>query len=451
MTTNQDAVAVEVTVAQAVWRDGFGAAMGLVADCFPRRETRRTLRETVEAVLMGLERINCWTLAEALGHCGPHRLQHFLSRAVWDDEAVRARLAAFTVGHLADDQAMLVVDETGDAKSSTDAVGAAHQYSGALGGVGLCQVAVHLTYVGPAGHALIDRALYLTRDWAADEERRLLTGVPDELVFATKPQLAAAMLAQARAQGFPARWVAADEVYGGVDLRRRIRELGFDYAVAVPASHRVTTPAGRFDTAGVLAKLPRRAWQRIRTGHGTKGDRHYDWVMIEVTADDIPQGHETGHSFLLVRRHRYTRELSFYRCHSTTPVTLSDLVEVICCRWRVEEDFQAAKSLAGLDQGQATCWNSWMRWSLISLIAASLLAVAAARHPGDTESGEPDTEHEPMIALTRPELLRLLRAFVLPQPVTDAQHVLHWSHWRRRHQHRAATCHRYWNEVTAAA
>ncbi|MFD9285833.1 hypothetical protein ACFWD7_53275 [Streptomyces mirabilis] len=77
--------------------------------------------------------------------------------------------------------------------------------------------------------------------------------------------------------------------------------------------------------------------------------------------------------------------------------------------------------------------------------------MAAARHPGDTESGEPETEHEPMVALTRPELLRLLRAFVLPQPVTDAQHVLHWSHRRRRHQHRAATCHRYWNEVTAAA
>jgi hypothetical protein len=76
---------------------------------------------------------------------------------------------------------------------------------------------------------------------------------------------------------------------------------------------------------------------------------------------------------------------------------------------------------------------------------------AGGRGLDGAESGEPDTEHEPMIALTRPELLRLLRAFVLPQPVTDAQHVLHWPHWRRRHQHRAATCHRYWNEITAAA
>jgi SRSO17 transposase len=176
-------VAVEATVARAVWRDCFGAFMGLVADCFPRCESRQTLRETVEAVLMGLQRLNCWTLAEALEHCGPHRLQHFLSWAVWDHETVRTCVASFAVGHLADAQAVLVVDGTGDEKSSTDAVGAARQYSGALGGVGLCQVAVHLTYASAAGSALIDRALYLTRDWAFDDERRELAGVPDEVAF----------------------------------------------------------------------------------------------------------------------------------------------------------------------------------------------------------------------------------------------------------------------------
>lgn len=444
---------MEVTVAQAVWRDGFRAFMGLVADCFPRRESRQTLRETVEAVLMGLERLNCWTLAEALGHSGPHRLQHFLSRAVWDHETVRERMAAFAVGHLADEQAVLVVDETGDEKSSADAVGAARQYSGALGGVALCQVAVHLTYASAAGSALIDRALYLTRDWAFDDERRTLAGVPDELAFATKPQQAAVLLARARAQGFPARWVAADEVYGGRDLRVSIRELGFDYAIAVPATHRVDTPAGRFETAAVLAKLPRRAWQRMRTGHGTKGDRHYDWAMIKVTGDDAPAGQDAGHSFLLARRHRYTRNLSFYRCHSATPVALADLVEVVCTRWRVEEDFQAAKSLTGLDQGQVTCWNSWHRWSLISLIAAALLAVSTALHRitdlGHTAGTAPSKAA--MIPLTRPELLRILRAFVLPRPATDPEHVLRWSRWRRRHQFQTAACHRRWNEVTATA
>lgn len=198
-------MAAQATVAQETWRAGFGEVMGLVADCFPRRETRQTLREATEAMLMGVESANCWTLAEALGHRGPHRLQHFLSRAVWDHGAVRARVAAWTVGHLANDQAVLIVDETGDEKSSTDAVGAARQYSGALGGVGLCQVAVHFTYATGRGHALIDRALYFTRDWAGDDERRELTGVPDELVFATKPELAAGLLARACQAAVPAR------------------------------------------------------------------------------------------------------------------------------------------------------------------------------------------------------------------------------------------------------
>ncbi len=154
-------------------------------------------------------------------------------------------------------------------------------------------------------------------------ERRELTGVPDELAFAIKLQLAATMLERARKAGIPARWVAADEVYCGHDLRIRIRELGYDYAVAVPASHRVTTSAGRFTATSLLARLPRKAWQRLRAGHGTKGDRHYDWAMIEAGPDDTPPGHDPGHSVLFVRRHRYTGELSFYRCHSTAPAGLT--------------------------------------------------------------------------------------------------------------------------------
>ena len=98
---------------------------------------------------------------------------------------------------------------------------------------------------GQAGQALVGRALYLTRDWAADDERRELTGDPDKLAFATKPQLAAMMLERAREAGMPARQVAADEVYGGHDLRTRVRELGYDYAVAVPRTERRDREASR--------------------------------------------------------------------------------------------------------------------------------------------------------------------------------------------------------------
>ena len=137
---------------------------------------------------------------------------------------------------------------------------------------------------GQAGQALAGRALYLTRDPAVDDERRELTGVPDELAFATKPQLAAMMLERTREAGMPARQVAADEVYGGHDLRTRVRELGYDYAVAVPAIHRVTTSAGCFAATALRA----------------------------------------------------TGELSFYRCHSTARAGLADLVAVVCTRWRIE-------------------------------------------------------------------------------------------------------------------
>jgi len=192
-------------------------------------------------------------------------------------------------------------------------VAAARQYSGSVGGVDLCQVAVHLTFASSAGHCLIGRRLYFTKEWAGDEERRELTGVPDELCFATKPQLAADMLHTVQRQGITASFFLGDEVYGGRELRTACRELGLGYVVGVRSSHQVTTPAARLSVAKAAALLPKRAWQRMRTGAGQKGVRDYDWAMIEVLADDTPEGHDhgTGTSVLLVRRHRYTRALSY--------------------------------------------------------------------------------------------------------------------------------------------
>ncbi|MGW5434844.1 IS701 family transposase [Streptomyces sp. NPDC004059] len=444
MTTIKDQVAAEAAIAERAWTDVIGAAMAAVADCFTRREPRLLAREMCEAMLMELDTRNCWTLAEALGHCGPHRLQHFLARARVDHDLARDRLAAWIASELADDQAVLVVDETGDEKSSADAVGAAHQYSGALGGVGLCQVAVHLTYASRRGHATIDRELYLPAAWAADEERRLLTHVPDEREFATKPQLAAGMLERASTLGIHARWMAADEVYGGRELRLAARRLGFDYTVAVKTDHRVATSTGTFTAAELADQVPKNAWARMRTGHGLKGDRHYDWALIDVPADDTPTGHAAGHSHLVIRRHRYTGELSFFRCYSATPVVLATLVEVICCRWKIEEDFQLGKSACGLDQGQTTCWNSWMRWTLISMLAAAVLAVTRLHTTAHATRGR-------LVPVSARELLRLLRATVLPRPRRDLDHLLHWSAWRRQHQRRAAAAHRLWNNITADA
>jgi SRSO17 transposase len=151
---------------------------GQVAGCFPRRETRQVAGQMVGGLLMELEDCNCWSIAEAAGHRGPHRLQHLLSRAVWDGQQVLDTAALWAVTRLDDGDAVLIVDETADEKSSTGAVGAARQYSGTVGGIALCQVAVTLTFATSRGHALIGRALYLPEAWAAGEEHRELAGCP---------------------------------------------------------------------------------------------------------------------------------------------------------------------------------------------------------------------------------------------------------------------------------
>src|SRR5690242_18091050 len=319
--------------------------LGRVAGFFPRRETRQSCGQMVRGLLMELEDHNCWTIAEAVGHCGPHRLQHLLSRAVWDEQRVLDTASAWAVSHLGDGDAVLIVDETADEKSSADAAGAARQYSGTVGGIALCQVAVTVTYATGRGHALIDRALYLPETCAADEEHRELAGIPEEVLFATKPQLAGALLKRAHSRGIRAAVVAGDEVYGGREMRRGIRELGMGYVMAVRANHTLSTSPGRPMTAAAAARMiPTHAWQRMRTGAGTKGIRHYDRAMLEVTSDDTPEGHDAGHSVLLIRRHRYTGTLSFYRCWTPGPAALAQLNAAAVARWRIEMVFtQLAK------------------------------------------------------------------------------------------------------------
>jgi SRSO17 transposase len=161
--------------------------------------------------------------------------------------------------------------------------------------------------------------------------------VPEEVLFATKPQLAGALLDRAHRLGIRAAFVAGDEVYGGRELRRGIRQRGMGYVLAVRANHALTIGSGRTVTAAGAADLiPVRAWHRMRTGSGTKGMRHYDWAMLEVTSDDTPPGAAGGHSVLLARRHRYTGQLSFYRCWTPGPVPLSRLIAIASARWRIE-------------------------------------------------------------------------------------------------------------------
>lgn len=399
---------MEATIAQAAWGRLFRAAMDVIAGCFARPETRATAAEMITGLLAEVDTRNCWTLAEALGHPGPHRLQHLLSRATFDHDRAREQIARLVVHELAGQDVVLVADDTGDAKSSTGCVGAGRQYSGAIKGVGLCQVAVHLAAVTESVRVVIDRALYLPKAWAADEERREATGVPEVIMFATKLQQTAAMVKNALELGVQARWFVGDEVSSGRELRMKLREFGLGYAVGVSHASTVTDGAcRRWKARQMINKVLSHQWMRMQTGHGTKGTREHDWAWLDIRADDTPDGHPDGVGVLVARRHRYTGETSFYRCWSPGNVTLAGLVEVICRRWRIEETFQLGKTFTGLDEGQVTCWNSWMRWSLFSLIASAVLALTAAA----TTTLAPARPAR-LVPLTCPELVRFLRAFV---------------------------------------
>jgi SRSO17 transposase len=426
-------VVARARVGPAGWSAGVDELLERIAGRFGRVELERRVRGFVLGLLADLPRKNCWTIAEHAGDATPDGMQHLLSRAVWDTDAVQVDLRDYVVDHLADPGAVLVIDETGDVKKGTHTVGVQRQYTGTAGRIENSQVAVYLTYAARGGHALIDRELYLPKSWTDDPARCAAAGVPADVGFATKPALATAMLTRSLDAGVPAGWVAGDEVYGAdPDLRAALEARRVGYVLAIAGNRRLPTAAGPIRADVLAAALPRQAWQRLSAGPGAKGQRYYDWAWLDLPAPDRSPG--TGCWWLLIRRSRRTGELAFYRCYHPIPVRLSQLVAVAGRRWTVEENFQSSKGLAGLDEHQVRRWLPWRRWTLLAMLAHALLVVLAA---GEHAAGAPPAG---LIPLTCNELQRLLTRLVLELARRTADPQA-WSGWRRRHQYRARASH----------
>ncbi len=306
--------------------------MGRIAGRFARVEPRRRAGRLVLGLLSDLPRKNCWTIAEWAGETAPDGIQHLLGRAKRDADQVRDDTRDYIVEHLHDEQAVLVVDETGDVKKGTHTVGVQRQYTGTAGSIENAQVAVYQVYAGRRGHAAVDRQLYVPRSWTSDPDRCRDAGLDQDTAFATKPELATRMITRFLDAGHHAPWVAGDEVYGGnPKLRAALEERTTGYVLAVACSAEVITKAGKFRADALVRKLPKRAWQKLSAGAGAKGHRIYDWAAIDLPAP------APGSRQLLVRRNRTTGELAYYRCYSPRPVPLTTLVRVAGSRWRVEE------------------------------------------------------------------------------------------------------------------
>ncbi len=311
--------AVGSVVDPGAWACEFERVMRLISDRFARPEAARNAGDLVAGLVSGLERKNCWTIAEHTGHSTPDRLQHLLSRAVWDVDGVRDDLRRYVVDRLGapGDTTVLVVDETGDLKKGTATVGVQRQYTGTAGRVENAQVAVFLTLVTGRGHTFIDRALYLPRSWADDPNRRQQAGVPDEVDFATKPALAGEMITHAVTGGAGARWVTGDEVYGACpNLRATLRDLGLGYVLAVASNHRATSPGAEEPDLVSDLGLTMHHWQHLSAGPGSKGQRYYSWARTRIE----PEPNSNGHHWLLIRRNDTTGELAYYRCYAPNHV-----------------------------------------------------------------------------------------------------------------------------------
>jgi SRSO17 transposase len=430
VTTHNDlAVAAGHSVDPDRWLGAFEDLMLQVGSRFRRVEPRRRARAFVLGLLAELPRKNCWTIAEQAGDATPDGMQHLLARARWDADGVRDDLRSYVTGQLGDPDAVLVVDETGDLKKGTGTAGVQRQYTGTAGRIENAQVAVYLSYAARAGHALIDRELYLPRSWTGDPARCRAAGIPAAAGFATTPQLARRMIERTAAAGVPFGWAAADEAYGdNGPLRAWLEDTQIRYVLAVSCDHRVPAGAGHAIRADSLAaRLPRRAWQRLSAGQGAKGHRYHEWAQISIS-DPGP-----GHRWLLIRRTPRTGELAFYRCYAPHHVPLATLVKTAGRRWTVEENFQASKGLTGLDEHQVRRWTSWYRWVTLAMLASAFLTITAASE----HACQPAPAGQ--IPLTRNEIAHLLAT--LTSPTRDAGHRMHWSRWRRRHQYRARACH----------
>jgi hypothetical protein len=256
-------------------------------------------------------------------------------------------------GHLGSADGVLVVDETGFLKKGGKSAGVQRQYSGTAGRVENCQLGVFCAYVTGTGRALIDRELYLPKSWVADRDRCREAAVPDDVEFATKTELARAMLGRALDAGVPAAWVTADEAYGkDGKFRAWLEQRRIGYVVAVASNQAVPGSAGTSRADALAAHAPPQAWKRRSCGEGAKGPRIFDWAVASLPSDQdsAPPGWSRH---LLVRRaltrnsSKGEHELAYYLCCAPAAATDEDLIRVAGSRWAIEMVFsQLAKGPA---------------------------------------------------------------------------------------------------------
>jgi SRSO17 transposase len=449
---NEAAAAARIATGRAVRERS--ALLGLLRSCFARTQTWLAAGRYLNALVSDLPSRNGWTVAEHAGDLSPARAQRLLNRASWDERAAmsavrkyaaagldaaarRPRRARMSVGAL---------DETGQEKQGSATSGVRRQYMGCAGRVANGVNTVHLSYVREkTGHALAGARQWIPEEQVRDPVKSLVTGLPLDLRFRTKGQLAIDILGEAYADGLAFDFVCGDEVYGSCTLLREFLEgRGQAYVLRVASSFTLTLAAGtKMTCADTVKKLLKgsRGWEVRSAGAGSKGERWYAWAWVATASP---------RRSLLVRRHLKSGELAFHYCYVPEGQLASKarLIRAAGLRWPVEECSEFAKGCFGLDQCQARLYTAVLRHLVLVMAALAVCAVTAAqlRTRTDTQSPPPagpgavPPADPGLIPLSVPEVRRLLAA-ALTRPKPPG-HASHWLHWRRRHQARSRWFHK---------
>jgi len=368
-----------------------------------RSERRHWGGVYVRSLLLNGERKSIEPLAQRLPEGNVQAMQQFIGQSPWDWNPVWERLAQRMTSELAPDPAW-VVDDTGFPKQGTHSVGVERQYSGTLGKTGNCQVAVSVHHVGEQGNAPLGWRLYLPESWANDAVRRKEAGIPAELVFRRKWELALDIIDQIRAWGLPDQVVLADAGYGdGTEFREELEKRGLAYAVGVTPQvglwlkpPKLTVPAAkpmgrppsavRYGTQRpVLAQaaaLQAKGWKKIRWREGSKGwlESRF-WAARVQPSHRYQDGRPPGKPVWLLVEWPESEEspTQYYLCDLPAHYALRRLVRLVHCRWKIEQDYHQLKEELGLDHYEGRNWQGWHHHVTMVMLAHAFLTLETLR------------------------------------------------------------------------
>jgi SRSO17 transposase len=378
------------------------------AACLVRSKQRQLAQRYVAGLVSQVERKNVESIAY---HHDTDRqmLQKFIGQYVWDHKPLVKELVRQVGAALGCPEGVLVFDPSAFPKKGDESVGVQRQWCGRLGKVDNCQVGVFMAYVSPKEHALLDMRLYLPKSWARSKRRRDKVGVPPEVKFQTRHELALQMLDE-HASELPHGWVAGDDEMGkNPEFRGELHARGERYLLAVPSntlvrdleaepppySGRGRHPKSPWVRADRLCKaLPKSAWTTIEVRDGEKGPLAVEAAKVRIRAKTTP-GDGFDETLVVIREHQAdgTLKYDYYLSDAPYEITLSEFTRVSKAAHRIEECFERAKGETGLADYEVRTWRGWHHHQTLSLAANWFLTLENQQgkkiHTRDHRSASP--------------------------------------------------------------